>query len=178
MEGQIFTTAHCGQVVVSHYQNRDKVTVRFTQTGYTITTTKDRLTKTDRPHLRDPLARSVFGVGCIGVGPHKAHVKGADTKPYAVWRSMLRRCYYRGSKHHQKSYEGKTVCDAWLCFQTFACWYANEHPGDGLVYQLDKDIKAGHSMVYSPGTCSLVTQAENLAARRAGKFSKNATGHA
>lgn len=171
MIGQQYKTMHCGTATVVEYKNRDNVTVEF-ETGYRLVTTKDVLTKSKTPRLRDPLAKTVFGVGRIGVGPHKAHAKGADTKAFSIWRAMLRRCYYRGAKHHQKSYEGKTVCPQWHDFQTFAAWFEVNYPTDGGAYQLDKDIKAGRSDTYSPETCSFVTLQQNLAARRAGKFCK------
>lgn len=169
MLGKIFKTKHCGELIVSEYRNRDNVTVVFLATGHTITTSKRRLTTKERPYLRDPTYPSVFGVGCIGVGTHKAHHKGADTPVYSVWRAMLRRCYYRGSKHHQRSYEGVTVCAAWLNFQTFADWYAAHHPADGRAYQLDKDTIDPDAMCYGPETCSFVTQQSNLAARTFGR---------
>ena len=170
MIGQTFQTKHCGPATVAAYKNRDNVWVVFTNTGHTLKTTKARLVKSDRPALRDPLAPSVFGVGCIGTGEHKAHHKGADTKPYQTWRAMMRRCYYRSAKHHQPSYEGVTVCDAWRNFQAFATWYAEHYPTDGGSYQLDKDARDISAKCYSPETCAFVTQRENLAARtRAGR---------
>jgi hypothetical protein len=121
MIGSVFKTKHCGLVVVTNYTNRDSVDVMFVATGYKTRTSKDVLTKSPAPAIRDPLGRSVFGVGCIGIGTHAAHVKGgADSKPYSIWRAMLRRCYYRGAKHHQKSYDGVTVADRWHNFQNFA----------------------------------------------------------
>lgn len=166
MEGYIVRTKHCGLAVVDEYINRHNVYVTFVDTGYRLKTTKYRIVKSDRPALRDPLSASVFGVGCIGEGPHKAHHKGADTKMYQTWRAMLRRCYYRASKHHQPSYEGVTVCDEWKNYQTFAQWYVDNHPGDGLKYELDKDIIDPDAREYGPRTCQFVTQRENLAARR------------
>lgn len=167
MEGTKFKTLYCGEVIVSRYINCEKVEVKFLDTGTTLTTKKAVLVGSERPRLRDPLAKTVFGVGCIGVGPHKAHKKGgADTKPYSIWRAMLRRCYYRGSKHHQPSYEGVTVAEEWLNFQTFAEWFEANYPKDGKRYQLDKDVLDVNAREYSPKTCSFVTQQENLAARR------------
>lgn len=166
MMGQEFETQNCGRVVVCDYKNRENVTVTFLNTGYVLKTTKDRLTKSDKPRLRDPLAPTVFGVGHIGIGPHKAHDRGADTKPYAIWRAMLRRCYYRGSKHHQPSYERCDVAPIWHDFQAFADWFAKNYPDDGGRYQLDKDTIVEGNRTYSPGRCRFVTQAENLAARK------------
>jgi hypothetical protein len=167
MVGQKFKTQNCGDVIVTQYTNCKNVTICFIDTGTTLKTKKEVLLRSDRPRFRDPLAKTVFGVGCIGVGEHKAHTKeGADTKAYSIWRAMLRRCYYRGSKHHQRSYEGITVCEEWLNFQTFAEWFEENYPTDGKRCQLDKDVITPGNKVYSPKTCSFVTQQENLAARR------------
>lgn len=166
MVGQKFKTQNCGDIVVTKYENAESVYVTFTDTGTTIRTAKRVLVRSNRPRLRDPLAKTVFGVGCIGVGPHKAHEKQADTKAYSIWRAMLRRCYYRGSKHHQRSYEGVTVCEEWLNFQAFAEWFEQHHPKDGKRYQLDKDYLNPSAKEYSPENCSFITQQENLAARR------------
>ena len=159
-----FETATCGPATVIGYKNYRSVQVLFTETG-TIITTKTEIILKDRPRLLDPLAKTVFGMGCIGVGRHKAHCKGADTRAYGVWRAMLRRCYYRGSKHHPFSYEGVQVCKEWHCFQVFADWYEEHYPEDDLLYELDKDIRTGMSDLYSPERCMFVTPYENLQAR-------------
>ncbi len=166
MVGQKFKTQNCGDVVVSQYNNNKSVIVTFIATGTMLETKKEILIRSDRPRLRDPLAKTVFGVGCIGVGEHKAHTKGADTKAFSIWRAMLRRCYYRGSQHHQPSYEGGRVAKEWHNFQTFAEWFEENYPTDGKRYQLDKDIITPGNKVYSPKACSFVTQQENLASRK------------
>jgi hypothetical protein len=166
MIGQVFKTESCGAVVVSDYKNRENVTVVFVDTGYSLTTKKDVLVRRERPRLRDPLARTVFGVGFIGVGPHKAHHKGQDTKPFSIWRAMLRRCYYRGGAHRQASYDGCAVDPVWHNYQTFAAWFVEHYPQDGRRYQLDKDMRVPGNKTYGPQYCQFVTQQENLAARR------------
>lgn len=166
MVGQKFKTQNSGDVVVTQYTDNKSVTVRFIATGTTLKTKKEVLVRSDRPRLRDPLAKTVFGVGYIGVGQHKAHTKGADTKAFSIWRAMLRRCYYRGSQHHQPSYEGGIVAEEWHNFQTFAEWFEQHYPKDGGKYQLDKDILVPGNKIYSPKTCSFVTQRENLAGRK------------
>ena len=82
---------------------------------------------------------------------------------------MLRRCYYRGARHHQKSYDGVTVCPAWRNFQVFAEWFEANYPRDGGAYQLDKDFKVPGNTVYGPDTCAFVPQAANLLARWASR---------
>lgn len=164
MFGNRYTTQHCGDVVVCEYKNSKNITVVFVDTGTTLVTTKRVLTGSDNPRLRDPLAKSVFGVGCIGVGKHKAHNGRADTKAFGVWRAMLRRCYYAPERTAWR--EGCTVADEWLNFQNFADWFEQNYPADGGQYQLDKDIKIPGNKRYSPEACSFVTQSKNLAARR------------
>src|SRR5690554_2298155 len=177
MVGEVYETLYCGQVVVTEYRNRNSVTVVFLDTGYALETTKDRLRAKKPPRLRDPLAKTVFGVGFIGEGPHKAHCRGADTRPFSIWRAMLRRCYYRGSRHHQRSYEGCTVCPEWHNFQNFADWFEANYPRDGERYQLDKDARFPGNTEYSPSACQFLTQARNLAARRCAGRRGSCTGH-
>lgn len=163
MFGEKFTTQHCGDVIVCEYKNTKNITVVFVDTGTTLKTTKRVLTGSDRPRLRDPLAKSVFGVGCIGVGQHKAHDGPADTKAFSIWRAMLRRCYYEPERTAWR--DGCTVADEWLNFQTFAEWFEKNCPRDGGRYQLDKDLTIPGNKRYSPGACRFVTQQENLAGR-------------
>lgn len=165
MVGQKFKTLNSGEVVVKAYINAENVVVEFLDTGTVTTTAKRTLVGRDRPRLRDPLAKTVFGVGCIGIGRHKAHVKRADTKAFSIWRAMLRRCYYRGGRHHQSSYEGVTVCEEWLNFQVFAEWFELHYPKDSARYQLDKDKLNPKAKEYSPNNCSFISQQDNLAAR-------------
>lgn len=164
MFGLKFTTMHCGDVIVCEYKNTKNITVVFIDTGTILKTTKRVLTGSDRPRLRDLLAKSVFGIGCIGIGKHKAHEGPADTKPFSIWRAMLRRCYYKPERTAWR--EGCTVIDEWLNFQVFAEWFEQKYPKDGDNYQLDKDINIPGNKRYSPEACCFVTQQENLAARQ------------
>jgi len=164
MFGRQFTTKHCGDVIVCEYKNTKDVTVVFIDTGTILKTSKKVLSNSARPRLRDPLARTVFGVGCIGVGRHKAHDGPADTKAFSIWRAMLRRCYYEPERTAWR--EGDTVADEWHDFQVFAEWLEYSYPEDGGKYQLDKDLVIEGNKRYSPEACRFVTQKENLAGRR------------
>ena len=148
MRGKVFDTLHCGRIVVHEYVNYKEIKVTFLDTGHALTTTKRVLLGPSKPRLRDPLAKTVFGRGCIGIGSHKAHVKQTDTKSFSIWR------------------EGCTVAEEWLNFQAFAQWYEDNYPKDGARYQLDKDTILKNNKQYGPSTCRFVTQLENLAARR------------
>ena len=115
---------------------------------------------------RNKYTPSVFGVGYTGVGRHPTHhyPQCSDTRPYSIWRAMLRRCYYVSNSN--TGYPDCGVEKEWLNFQVFADWYEINYPGDGGRYQLDKDIKIPGNKVYGPDACMFVTQQENLKARR------------
>ena len=162
--GRVFTSKSCGDFVVRRYVNTENVDVEFLATGTVVKTTKATVLK-HRPGIRDPMHKTVFGVGCIGIGHHKAHHKGADTKPYATWRAMLRRCYYRGDGVPRSCYDSVVVCEDWHNFQNFAQWFEENYPNDGGRYELDKDVRSD-SRTYGPSTCVFLSKRENLAARR------------
>ena len=158
---RVFESEHCGPFTVTKYDNADNVTVTFCNTGHEVKTSKATIVGCARPRIRDPLAPTVFGVGCQGVGPHAGYVEAIETQPHATWRAMLRRCY---GPEHRPAYEDVTVCEEWLNFQTFADWYEENHPGTAGL-ELDKDIKIKGNRVYRPEACQFVTKAENQAAR-------------
>ena len=74
---------------------------------------------------------------------------------------MLARCYNPNSKSY-KDYgaKGTSVCDEWRQDpQTFIKWAMTAGWNEGLA--VDKDIKIPGNKVYSPDTCTLVTQEVN-----------------
>ena len=159
--GEIYTSSNCGNMEVIEYINSKKVKVRFIATGYEKFAEAGDIRN---GAVKDVLVPSVYGVGYIGSGPHKAEISKNRTKEYATWQSMLQRCY--DPKHHIKNpnYKGCSVVKEWHNFQVFAPWF-NEHYIDG--YHLDKDIKVPGNKVYGPDTCTFVTQAENTVAAHA-----------
>lgn len=108
----------------------------------------------------------MFDKGYIGGGDYRTP---ADSRPYAVWYEMLKRCY-TGSK---SCYEIVTVCEEWHNFQNFAGWYYTYHQAD---FHLDKDLRKFGSKVYSPDTCSFVPCEVNGFAPRLPKERKYTTG--
>ena len=95
--------------------------------------------------------KKVFGVAtCDLTGVSR-------TRPYSVWRNILKRCYTH-YKCHQPSYDGCSIVPEWLLYSTFKKWFdANYISG----YQLDKDLLAKGNKVYSPETCCFVPQEIN-----------------
>lgn len=77
---------------------------------------------------------------------------------YAVWSSMLLRCYNEKYQEKHKAYSGCSVCEEWHTYSNFEKWY-NEHYRKG--YALDKDIIKKGNKVYGPEFCSLVPREIN-----------------
>ena len=79
-------------------------------------------------------------------------------KYYAVWESMLSRCYSKKSLESRPSYTGTNVCSDWLSATAFKKWMEQQ---DWHGKSLDKDIIVPRSKLYSPETCAFVLQATN-----------------
>lgn len=109
--------------------------------------------------LRNRYTPTVYGIGFLGEGKYRSR-----TKVYAVWTSMLRRCYAKELHEKYPTYIGCTVCEEWHNFQKFGEWFdANYVEG----YELDKDIKVKGNKVYSPDTCLFVSPDANKIMARA-----------
>lgn len=152
------------------YAGSDAITVKVLDTGSILLCNSAALSC---GVLKDPLYKSVCGVGYYGYGNHKATLfsdglGAVDNPVHALWVNMLNRCYGKLIKKH---YKGVTVCERWHNFQNFAN-DVQALPGfdkwvRGERYELDKDIRnTGMKRTYSPSTCSFVKQIDNLKARK------------
>lgn len=159
--GDIYTTKRGGPVEVLEYHHNRKVVVRFMDFNkHTCSVTLQALRN---GFVTNPYSRNLFGVGYIGVGPHKTvDSEGKMTKTYNAWKNMLERCYYKARKIMNPSYEDAKSCDEWHCFQNFANWYHNQNISDGLEWQLDKDLFGNGDKLYSPETCVLLPSRINV----------------
>ena len=114
--------------------------------------------------FKNPYHPSIFGIGYLGVGDHLIYEEGSKTKlsaAYSCWRSMIDRAA-RGPEGNLVNYTDCTVCDEWLCFQTFYEWYTS-FPVYDFVAQIDKDILVKGNRIYSPEFCTLVPLEINMA---------------
>ena len=114
----------------------------------------------------------VYGVGVNDLG-YRTQVREEVTKNggkrilktvfkckyYAVWDSMLKRCYSEKYLERYPSYIGTSVCSEWLSASAFKKWMEQQ---DWHGKCLDKDIIAPKSKLYSPETCAFVLNATNL----------------
>lgn len=110
--------------------------------------------------IKNPYDPISIGIGYLGDGIYKATEGSLDLPTYAIWSSMLSRCY---SERKKSSYFGtSTVCTEWLNYQIFAEWYEKrKYEVEGRLH-LDKDILYPGNKFYSPYHCLLVPQRINM----------------
>lgn len=97
-----------------------------------------------------------FGVNDYYDGPVNTGTK--IVKFYAVWRSMIARCYDPVQRTKYSSWEGCKVCDEWKSLVKFKEWFDKNYI-EG--YELDKDILIKGNKLYSPETCCFVPKELN-----------------
>ena len=97
-----------------------------------------------------------FGINDYYAGPVNTGTK--IVKFYAVWRSMIARCYDPVQRAKYSSWEGCKVCDEWKSLVRFKEWF-DENYVEG--YELDKDILVKGNKLYSPQTCCFVPKELN-----------------
>lgn len=156
--GSVFTSERFGELVIVEYISALKIKVRFTETGY------ERFAAAGcirNGSVRDPFKPTYYGVGYLGVGPHKPTSNKIRSKAYGSWTNMLKRCYSDVSLLVDKSYIGCTVCREWHDYQNFAEWFEKESKGMVGDFCVDKDIKIKGNKTYSPDTCMIVSISDN-----------------
>ena len=104
---------------------------------------------------KDPYSPSVYCVGIIGA-KYPISDGGRDTKDYALWKSMLTRCYSDSYKKKHPTYEGCEVSENFKSYEYFYEW-CHEQIGFGNEgWQLDKDLLTKGNKVYSETTCVFI----------------------
>ena len=143
-----YNTTYYGDVTVLEYLSYKKVLVIFHNTGHK---GYYRMDKVLEGNIKDPLHKSVAGVGFFGVGKFKS-----TGKAYNVWSSMIERCYSPTSSMSNKndSYFTKVfVCSEWQDYQNFAEWFSLNYKKG---YQLDKDLLYKNNNQYCPEKCCML----------------------
>lgn len=160
--GMRFTTNEGCTIEVIDYINSQNVLVEFVETGNTMNV---RAGNIKSGNIKNKMHRSVFGVGCIGMGPHRPSIKGVYSREYKYWFHMLRRCYSNSNAASSKNYKerGVYVDSTWHNFQEFAEWCQWQPEFLNTGWELDKDVfSTGTSIKYSPETCVFVPIDINL----------------
>lgn len=137
---------------------KELVTIKFLDTGYTITVNNAKLSI---GCIKDKLKPSVCGVGYLGYCDEINR-----SKEYTLWKGIIERCYNTKRKDYQKyGNKGVTVCDRWKCFAYFLedIKYIEGYDKEKFYknkLDLDKDIKQIgipiNQKVYSLETCVFV----------------------
>lgn len=152
--GDIYRSNAYGKFKIVTLVNSRDSTVEFIDTGYTTKTNPNNI---ENGRVKDKLMPTVFDIGFIGDGEHKA-----NTAAYRKWSGMISRCYNELNKSY-KSYSDCTIDDEWFNYQNFASWfYDQDAPND---FELDKDTLIDGNRVYSPETCLLISKSDNIKAK-------------
>jgi hypothetical protein len=115
-------------------------------------------------NVKNPYDKSVFGYGYIGEGKHVTRFKSKKKNPYYnIWISMIERCCCEDKRDKHPAYEGCSICEEWMCYQTFADWCdENYYDIKTERMHIDKDILINGNKLYSPATCVFVPQRINI----------------
>lgn len=109
--------------------------------------------------VRNPYVPSVYEVGMTG-NKYPIKTKGKQSKEYAIWCSMLKRCFDLKYKIKHSTYKGVICCKEWLLYENFYEWLHGQDNFNkwlnGFNWNLDKDILIKGNKIYSPETCCLV----------------------
>lgn len=103
----------------------------------------------------------VCGTGIYEKGKYAVQINNRTTKEYALWTSMLERCYSIKCQMRYPTYIGCTASENFKNFQYFAEWCNNQIGFNVDKYQLDKDLIIYGNKLYSEDTCVFVPQSLN-----------------
>lgn len=160
--GDKFTNRHGTEAIVIEYVSSTNITIQLL--GPFKHVMRSRGDSLHKGSFKTPFCPSVYGIGYLGVGNHPMFKDAAKAKPtaaYGCWRSILLRAA-QGVDKNWEHYRDCTVCEEWLCFQTFAEWYNSFEVYD-FVAHIDKDILSPGNRHYAPEFCTLVPRLINNA---------------
>ena len=156
--GKICKSLNSGDFKILKYNNSKDVEIQFLKTGYETTV---QLGNIKSGNVKDPYVPSVYGVGILGT-KYPTRVNDVQTKEYALWCSMLERCYNGAFKKKNPTYEGCEVSDNFKSYEYFYEW-CNKQIGFGVKgWQLDKDLLIKGNKVYNEFTCVFLPSEINL----------------
>lgn len=158
--GETLTNNFGSVMYITEYRNNKDMDVYFPDYDWTAHHVSYKAF--EKGSIKCPYEKRVFGVACMGDGPHKSAENGIHTSAYKAWMNMLRRCYDPAYQELYPTYKGCSVDSELLNYQVFAEWYYSiyyEIPGQKMC--LDKDILVKGNKVYSKETCVLVPHSIN-----------------
>ena len=155
--GKVCKSKLSGDFKILKCNGAKDVEIQFLKTGFETTV---QLGSIRNGNVKDPYSPSVYGVGISGA-KYPPTVNGRNTKEYALWYSMLKRCYSDKYQKKQPTYEGCEVSNNFKSYEYFYEW-CNEQVGFGMDgFELDKDLLIKGNKVYSETTCVFLPQEIN-----------------
>ena len=158
----VYRSKNSGCFTITSYLDSYNIGVKFVKTGYE---TVARLGHIKNGDVKDRYLPSVCGVGIIGT-KYPVSEGGRDTKDYALWRSMLERCYSDSYQKRRPTYKGCKVSDNFKSYEYFYEWCHSQigfgNDGNGNPFHLDKDLLIKGNKVYSESTCVFIPSEINL----------------
>lgn len=170
--GERFINNHGNEFEIVDYDSTYEVTVKFTDCGYTTTTTYQYC---QLGNVGSPYDKTQCGVGYLGLKKDGTKpickINGKLTKEYKLWCGMMNRCYLESQWKHHPQYQNCSVCERWHSFANFL-EDINSIPNydKWLIdksYEIDKDVLQPNVefKVYSLDTCMFIPREENLQER-------------
>lgn len=155
--GDTFTNIDGETAEVIEVKSANDIVVKFKSTGNFKSFRQQPLLN---GNFKNPLMRSVYGVGYIGEGPYTYSNTGII---YKRWQSMLQRCYDKEFQKKHPTYIGCEVVDEWHNLQNFTRWFLSRvNYKESLKLELDKDLLQKGNRIYGPNTCTLLIREINL----------------
>ena len=155
--GKICKSKSSGDFKILKYNDTANVEIQFLKTGFE---TVARLGDIRNGEVKDRYLPSVFGVGIIGAR-YPVSEGSRDTKDYALWKGMLKRCYSDSYKKRYQTYEGCEVSDNFKSYEYFYEWCHKQVGFDNKDWHLDKDLLVKGNKVYSESTCVFIPKEIN-----------------
>lgn len=111
------------------------------------------------------MSRLVYGVGLNDKGV-PVFKQGIKVKEYALWQSILQRCYAQKRGLRNNNYSDCCVSENFKSYSFFYDWCQTQIgfgtvDSDGRAWCLDKDILFKRNRVYSEDNCVFVPQEIN-----------------
>ena len=156
--GKVCKSLNSGDFKVLKYNDSTDVEVRFLKTGYETVT---QLGNIRNGKVKDPYSPSVYDVGISGA-KYPISEGGVETKEYALWKSMLRRCYSDNFKKKRQTYIDCKCSENFNNYEYFYEWCQNQIGFNNKDWHLDKDLLIKGNKVYSEDSCIFIPQDINL----------------
>ena len=155
--GKVCKSKSSGDFKIVKYNDAKDVEIQFLKTGFEMVV---QLGDIKSGLIKDPYSPSVYSVGITGT-KYPPSINGVNTKEYALWKHMLRRCYSNTYKKKYTTYEGCEASENFKSYEYFYEW-CHRQVGFGVDgFEIDKDLLVKGNKVYSENTCVFLPQEIN-----------------